>query len=272
MQEEIKYMNEVEALTMLDVKQTTLRNLVKKKLLSKYVIGSKHYYKPDEINDLIESRKVHDRKVEALKEFENVPPFNKHEHQWIITKANTILWLIYDLDNIFGDTRDFNILRKLIKYTGNFESVADEYDLSKERVRQIFERGLRRLRAKCNVMKKEYYQNYEAVQKQNIALISENKKLVEYVKQLPEEQQKIIQGRIDKTGIYAIKIRDLDLSVRAATCLRNCEIETLGELVAYEKYETLRFRNLGKHTGYELDDIIRHYGLRYGETKINKMV
>lgn len=60
------------------------------------------------------------------------------------------------------------------------------------------------------------------------------------------------------------KLVDLDLSVRALNCLKAAEVETLGELVAFNKADLLKFRNFGKKSLTELDELVRSRGLEFG--------
>lgn len=60
------------------------------------------------------------------------------------------------------------------------------------------------------------------------------------------------------------KLVDLDLSVRALNCLKAAEVETLGDLVKYNKNDLLKFRNFGKKSLTELDDKLKSMNLTFG--------
>ena len=60
------------------------------------------------------------------------------------------------------------------------------------------------------------------------------------------------------------KLVDLDLSVRALNCLKAAEVETLGDLVAFNKSDLLKFRNFGKKSLTELDNLVANKGLTFG--------
>jgi DNA-directed RNA polymerase subunit alpha len=60
------------------------------------------------------------------------------------------------------------------------------------------------------------------------------------------------------------KLVDMDLSVRALNCLKAADIETLGDLVAYNKNDLLKFRNFGKKSLTELEDLVENKGLSFG--------
>ena len=65
------------------------------------------------------------------------------------------------------------------------------------------------------------------------------------------------------------KLVDMDLSVRALNCLKAAEVETLGDLVQYNKTDLLKFRNFGKKSLTELDDLLASLNLSFG-TDISK--
>ncbi len=60
------------------------------------------------------------------------------------------------------------------------------------------------------------------------------------------------------------KLVDLDLSVRALNCLKAADIESLGDLVSYNKNDLLKFRNFGKKSLTELEDLVENKGLTFG--------
>jgi DNA-directed RNA polymerase subunit alpha len=60
------------------------------------------------------------------------------------------------------------------------------------------------------------------------------------------------------------KLSDMDLSVRALNCLKAADVETLGELVQFNKNDLLKFRNFGKKSLTELDELVERKGLSFG--------
>ncbi len=60
------------------------------------------------------------------------------------------------------------------------------------------------------------------------------------------------------------KLVDMDLSVRALNCLKAADVETLGELVTYNRNDLLKFRNFGKKSLTELDDLLNTMSLTFG--------
>ncbi len=70
------------------------------------------------------------------------------------------------------------------------------------------------------------------------------------------------------------KLVDMDLSVRALNCLKTAEVETLGDLVKFNKNDLLKFRNFGKKSLTELDELLAtmnlHFGMEVGKYKLDK--
>lgn len=59
-------------------------------------------------------------------------------------------------------------------------------------------------------------------------------------------------------------LEDLDLSVRAYNCLKAAKINSLGELVRYDTHELLKFRNFGKKSLVEIEELLQIKGLTFG--------
>ena len=59
------------------------------------------------------------------------------------------------------------------------------------------------------------------------------------------------------------KLVDMDLSVRALNCLKSADVETLGELVVFNKTDLLKFRNFGKKSLTELDELLANLNLSF---------
>jgi DNA-directed RNA polymerase subunit alpha len=60
------------------------------------------------------------------------------------------------------------------------------------------------------------------------------------------------------------KLVDMDLSVRALNCLKAAEVDTLGDLVSFNKSDLMKFRNFGKKSLTELEELVIAKGLNFG--------
>jgi DNA-directed RNA polymerase subunit alpha len=84
-----------------------------------------------------------------------------------------------------------------------------------------------------------------------------------------ESEEKAETEEFDETSLHMrqllkTKLVDMDLSVRALNCLKAADIETLGDLVSYNKNDLLKFRNFGKKSLTELEDLVDNKGLSFG--------
>ncbi len=84
-----------------------------------------------------------------------------------------------------------------------------------------------------------------------------------------ETEEKSVNEEFDENTLHVrqllkSKLVDLDLSVRALNCLKAADVETLGELVAYNRNDLLKFRNFGKKSLTELDQLVEVKGLEFG--------
>ncbi len=84
-----------------------------------------------------------------------------------------------------------------------------------------------------------------------------------------DSEEKSETEEFDETSLHMrqllkTKLVDMDLSVRALNCLKAADVETLGDLVSYNKNDLLKFRNFGKKSLTELEDLIESKGLSFG--------
>lgn len=84
-----------------------------------------------------------------------------------------------------------------------------------------------------------------------------------------DSDQKSETEEFDETSLHMrqllkTKLVDMDLSVRALNCLKAADIESLGDLVSFNKNDLLKFRNFGKKSLTELEDLIESKGLSFG--------
>ena len=84
-----------------------------------------------------------------------------------------------------------------------------------------------------------------------------------------EAEPKQVQEEFDEVTLHTrqllkTKLTDMDLSVRALNCLKAAEVETLGDLVAYNKADLLKFRNFGKKSLTELENLVASKNLEFG--------
>lgn len=93
-------------------------------------------------------------------------------------------------------------------------------------------------------------------------LFSEDKITIDYEDKMANEEfdEEILHMR----QLLKTKLVDLDLSVRALNCLKAAEVESLGDLVKFNKNDLLKFRNFGKKSLTELDELLETMSLSFG--------
>jgi DNA-directed RNA polymerase subunit alpha len=84
-----------------------------------------------------------------------------------------------------------------------------------------------------------------------------------------EKEEKNVTEEFDENSLHVrqllkTKLVDLDLSVRALNCLKAADVETLGDLVAFNKNDLLKFRNFGKKSLTELEELVKAKSLEFG--------
>ena len=82
-----------------------------------------------------------------------------------------------------------------------------------------------------------------------------------------EGNQEFDEEVLHMRQLLKTKLVDMNLSVRALNCLKAADVETLGDLVQYNKTDLLKFRNFGKKSLTELDDLLESLNLSFGTVK-----
>ena len=107
------------------------------------------------------------------------------------------------------------------------------------------------------------------------ALTEAAKTLIHHFLLFSDERITLEADEIDQTETYdeeslhmrqllKTKLIDMDLSVRALNCLKAAEVDTLGDLVSYNKNDLMKFRNFGKKSLTELEELVVLKGLSFG--------
>ena len=92
-----------------------------------------------------------------------------------------------------------------------------------------------------------------------------------------DDEDKGVSEEFDESMLHTrqllkTKLVDLDLSVRALNCLKAAEVDTLGELVSFNKNDLLKFRNFGKKSLTELEELVKSKNLNFGmNTSVYKL-
>jgi DNA-directed RNA polymerase subunit alpha len=82
--------------------------------------------------------------------------------------------------------------------------------------------------------------------------------------EIKAETEEFDETSLHMRQLLKTKLVDMDLSVRALNCLKAADVETLGDLVSYANSDLLKFRNFGKKSLTELEDLVDNKGLTFG--------
>ena len=82
--------------------------------------------------------------------------------------------------------------------------------------------------------------------------------------QTKEEAKEVDEEFVQMRKILKTELSDLDLSVRALNCLKAADTRTLADLVSFDVADMLKFRNFGKKSLTEIQDLVRSKGLTFG--------
>ena len=78
------------------------------------------------------------------------------------------------------------------------------------------------------------------------------------------ETEEFDETSLHMRQLLKTKLVDMDLSVRALNCLKAAEVDTLGDLVSFNKNDLMKFRNFGKKSLTELDELVANKNLTFG--------
>ena len=113
-----------------------------------------------------------------------------------------------------------------------------------------------------SIMPKDALKEAAKILIQHFLLFSDEKIAIEAPKEndVDEFDEEVLHMR----QLLKSKLTDMDLSVRALNCLKSAEVETLGDLVVFNKIDLLKFRNFGRKSLTELDDLLAGLNLSFG--------
>ncbi len=180
-------------------------------------------------------------------------------------------------DDVMTD-RERNVMKGYL-HGSELEAIGNCYGLTRERIRQIVEKGIRKLGS---------LETYGDMKKRRDELEEENLLLKSMLKQQDgelkehrialnikrEEQEKLkadarAKARLSETDrkiveLLETKLVDMDISVRALNCLKSADLETFGDLVKVNKTDLLKYRNFGRKSLIELDDLLESVSAKVG--------
>lgn len=126
-----------------------------------------------------------------------------------------------------------------------------------------FEKLIMEIETDGSIHPKEALKEAAKILIQHFALFSDDKITLDSPEQ-PAASEDFDEDSMLIRQVLKSKLIDMDLSVRALNCLKSAELETLGDLVAIHKADLLKFRNFGKKSLLELENLVKSKGLEFG--------
>ena len=283
-----KYYSRQEAADVLGVSPQSISNYAAKGLLHEVRRGPNSIYSREEVDALNSMTEFHDiesmqKAVDAMHEEMSQMHAQlsekygqlKEEFVHTITDGHPNHWFRYRqiimkiLDMACDATltgRDKDILFDALVFD-TLQEIANRYGLTRERVRQIIERSIRRIVRFGDIADgrfKTATETIDGLKKKVDAL-----EATIYALEHPELGKPVVDcvnelERFRNTPPFNVSLAEFGLSIRAANCCRAADIDTLGDLVAHTRLQMMKLRNFGRKSLFELDDLLGKLKLDWG--------
>lgn len=274
----------VQAAKMIGVTAQTIRNWIDRGIIKSKIVGHIYYVEkdffenfeelhndiPQVMESLIKERDAYLKEAEMYRSMRNDIRYERDRTKYLYLMINSgvrnsffqCITEILTLTDVLTD-READIIHMALK-GDSYSSIAETYGLSRERMRQIIDKAIRKSIELKTL--KETVLKIDSMQREIEQLKSENKLLKSYIPKNEKEDNNDEQITVyDKiVQILRSKPIEYDLTVRALNCLKAADVETIGDLVKYNRFDLLRFRNFGKKTLTELDELVESLGLMWG--------
>lgn len=164
------------------------------------------------------------------------------------------------LPTIHLPERSKRILEGVLKGGKTFAVLGKEYDITRERVRQIFYKSLYIAKGKLIDMATSQARVVEL--NDRVKQLTLQKSFIkQYVMKVFDNSENANKTNDD---ILYKPIEQLNCSIRLKNCLKSAEINSLREVLDLSVNELLRYRNFGKKSLNELKDILANLGIKWG--------
>ena len=162
---------------------------------------------------------------------------------------------VLDPENRFLKERESSVLRKRFEDGMRLEEIGKEYNVNRERIRQIEASALRKLRRQSTA--RIFILGVDCVKK-----IDEERAAV-YKQRRDQEQEIVREWARKELDPDNIPIEDLDMSMRAFNCLNRAGYKTLGQLKGTTIEQLKEIRNLGEGTLQDIIKVAASFGIRF---------
>lgn len=249
---EEEFINSEEVSRMLNVTVSSVQSFARKGLIPSYrlknVKGSQILYLPSEI--------------EAAKQY-TIQWQTSFANNLIIKEAtNAIFSKLLDKNQSLLTEREIDVLRLALLENKKPEEIAKKFDLTKTRIQQIFQKGIRRLSMKLENIGARLNSSSEWNQKVS-TLTQKVNELTQIINDLQDEKDRKLRLPEETQQILSASLSDFDIPARALNILHAADILTVENLARMSRKDFLLFRNAGKKSADELEDFLASKGLTW---------
>lgn len=139
-----------------------------------------------------------------------------------------------------------------------------KYNIENYRVEQKtdYEKLILEIKTDGSILPKDALQESAKILIHHFMLFSDERITLD--SEIKSDTEEFDESSLHMRQLLKTRLVDMDLSVRALNCLKAADVDTLGELVAYNKNDLLKFRNFGKKSLTELEELVDSKGLNFG--------
>jgi DNA-directed RNA polymerase subunit alpha len=139
-----------------------------------------------------------------------------------------------------------------------------KYEVKQVRVEQKidYEKLIMEIKTDGSIHPKDALTEAAKILIHHFMLFSDEKIILSFEEE--SENDKFDEEVLRMRQLLKTQLTDMDLSIRALNCLKSADVQTLGDLVTYNRDDLLKFRNFGKKSLAEIDELIQSYKLHYG--------
>jgi DNA-directed RNA polymerase subunit alpha len=245
----------------LNLKQVRFKRLVESEDMEKVhvVVGGTEVFKADDMNKFLKNFQVLNPEQEICRMDPNV-------------KLNMDITIHKGRGYVSAeDNKDINTPIGTIAVDSIHTPIKNvKYSIENYRVEQKtdYERLIFEIITDGSVHPKEALKMAASILIHHFMLFSDEKITIDLYKE-PSIQEEFDEISLHIRQLLKTRLVDLDLSVRALNCLKAAEVDTLGHLVSFNKHDLLKFRNFGKKSLTELENMVKSKGLDFG-MKVDK--